>query len=264
MAATLYFLPLNSIFPPNLPGTINVVIQYIPLFVGYTSTEKILPGMTLKVLLVIMMTAQAFSTRAQTEPALLQYSHNKQIPPSIRQNVLKALSYYPELKDTPINFLFKSALNSSVMQAQPVYSSLLGRKKNRLYRINISSEFRLIQSHLPIMSIPDEVMIGWIGHELGHILDYEGRSNTDMIAFGYKYLFRSSFVKHAEMLADSYAVERGMGNYIVATKRFILNHAELPQSYKDKISRLYLSPDVIVEKVKALEEKNLQYALSND
>ena len=37
------------------------------------------------------------------------------------------------------------------------------------------------------------------------------------------------------MVADSLAVERGMGNYIVATKRFILDHAELPQAYKDKI-----------------------------
>ena len=73
-----------------------------------------------------------------------------------------------------------------------------------------------------------------------------------MISFGYQYVFHSSFVKHAEMLADSHAVERGLGNYIVATKRFILNHAELPQAYKDKISRLYLSPDIIVEKVRAL------------
>lgn len=98
-------------------------------------------------------------------------------------------------------------------------------------------------------------MIGWIGHELGHILDYEGRSNAGMISFGYRYYFSPAYVKHAEMVADSLAVERGMGNYIIATKRFILNHAELPQAYKDKISRLYLSPDVIVEQVRKLEEK---------
>ena len=101
-------------------------------------------------------------------------------------------------------------------------------------------------------------MIRWIGHELVHILDYECMSNTEMIRFGYKYYFSDKFVKHAEMMADSFAVERGMGNYIVATKRFILNHAELPQAYKDKISRLYLSPDVIVEQVRKLEEKKLK------
>ncbi len=205
-----------------------------------------------------MIATQAKTATAQSDT--LQYDQNKQIPASIRQNVLKALSFYPELKKTHINFVFKPSIKTSVMQAQPVYTSLLQRKKNRRYRINISYEFKLIHSHLPILTIPDEVFIGWIGHELGHILDYEGKSNTSMISFGYNYVFHSSFVKHAEMLADSYAVERGMGNYIVATKRFILNHAELPKSYKDKISRLYLSPDIIVEKVRALEQKKLEAA----
>jgi len=49
-----------------------------------------------------------------------------------------------------------------------------------------------------------------------------------------------------------------LGKYIIATKRFILDHAELPQAYKDKIARLYLSPDVIVEQIKKLEEKKLE------
>jgi hypothetical protein len=101
-------------------------------------------------------------------------------------------------------------------------------------------------------------MVGWIGHELGHILDYESMSNAGMVSFGYRYYFSPTYVKHSEMIADSLAVERGMGNYIVATKRFILDHAELPQAYKDKISRLYLSPDVIVEQVKKLEEQKLK------
>ncbi len=220
--------------------------------------------MTLKILLVFIMAAQALQTRAQSEPQQSPYEQNKQIPASIRQKVLKALSYYPELKETHIKFIFKSRIKTSVMQAQPVYSTLLGSKKNRRYRINIAAHFKLVNSELPILTIPDEVFIGWIGHELGHILDYEGKSNLEMMSFGYRYVFHSSFVKHAEMMADSYAVERGMGNYIVATKRFILNNAELPQSYKDKISRLYLSPDIIVEKVRALEQKKLEETSADD
>lgn len=191
----------------------------------------------------------------QQNAALLQFGQNKQIPAVIENNVLKALSFYPELKNTTISFIFKTNIKTSVMQAQPVFTTLLRKRKNRRYRINISEHFKLINTQMPIQQIPDDVMIGWIGHELGHILDYEGRSNADMVSFGYRYYFSPTYVKHAEMVADSYAVERGMGNYIIATKRFILNHAELPQPYKDKIARLYLSPDVIVEQVKKLEEK---------
>jgi hypothetical protein len=198
------------------------------------------------------------NTKDETRPELLQYKHNKHIPAVIEQNVLTALSFYPELKNTTIQFLFKTNIKTSVMQAQPVFTTLLLKRKNRRYRINISAQFKLIHTQIPIQQIPDEVMIGWIGHELGHILDYERRSNAGMVSFGIGYYFSDTYVKSAERVADTYAVERGLGKYIIATKRFILDHAELPQAYKDKIARLYLSPDVIVEQIKKLEEKELE------
>ena len=205
-----------------------------------------------------MLIPELISTNSSTSKERLQFCSNKRIPAVIEKNVLTALSFYPELKNTSINFIFKTDLKTSVMQAQPVFTTLLRSRKNRSYRIIISSKFRLIKDELPILQIPDEVMVGWIGHELGHILDYEGKTNKQLVSFGYNYYFNSSFVKHAEMVADSLAVERGMGNYIVSTKRFILDHAGLPQAYKDKIARLYLSPDVIVEQVKVLEAKMLK------
>lgn len=206
-----------------------------------------------------MILSKVSTGDAQNDLRLLQFGQHKQIPASIQQNALMALSFYPELKNTAISFIFKKSIKSSVMQAQPVFTSLAGRRKNRRYRINISTNFKLIHSEMPILEIPDTIMIGWIGHELGHILDYESKSNAQLVSFGYHYYFHSSFVKHAEMMADSLAVEHGLGHYIVATKRFILDHAQLPQDYKDKIKRLYLSPDVIVEQVRKLEEKNQQH-----
>lgn len=205
-----------------------------------------------------MMVSPQVNTTDKAVPELLVFRHNKQIPATIETNVLKALSFYPELKNTPIRFIFKKNLRTSVMQAQPVFGTLLRKRKSRNYRINISAQFRLTHSEIPIHQIPDDVMIGWIGHELGHILDYESRSNTGMISFGYRYYLSPGYVKNAEIVADTYAVNHGLGNYIIATKRFILGHAELPQVYKNKIARLYLSPDVIVEQVRKLEEKKLE------
>ena len=208
-------------------------------------------------LLVLMMLSGTVRINGQGSTELLEFGLNKKIPSSIEKNVLTALSFYPELKDTRIQFIFKKKIKHSVMQAQPEFSSLLRKRKNRRYRIKISEQFKLINSRIPIIQIPDSVMIGWIGHELGHIIDYKKKKNIEMISFGYRYYFSSAFVKKAEMMADSLAVERGMGHYIIATKRFILDHADLPQAYKDKISRLYLSPDMILEQVRKLEEKKL-------
>lgn len=209
-------------------------------------------------LLVLMMLSGVVNMNGQVPQELLQFGHNKRIPADIEKNVLTALSFFPELIHTRINFIFKEKIKSSIMQAQPVFGTLLRQRKKRRYRINISREFKLISSQMPILQIPDTVMIGWIGHELGHILDYESKTNGGLVSFGYNYYFHDAFVRRAEMMADSLAVERGMGHYIVATKRFILDHADLPQAYKNKISRLYLSPDMIVEQVRKLEEKALQ------
>ena len=205
--------------------------------------------------LALVMLFGTVKMNGQVPGEHLEFGHNKKIPPSIEKNVLAALSFYPELKHTHIQFVFKKKIKYSVMQAQPSLGSLLRKRKNRRYTIKISEQFKLINYRMPITQIPDTVMIGWIGHELGHILDYKGRQNGEMIAFAYRYYFSTAFVKEAEIRADSFAVERGMGHYIVATKRFILDHADLPQAYKDKISRLYLSPDMILEQVRKLEEK---------
>ena len=206
-----------------------------------------------------MIAVQPVHTTDTLNPGPQQFGHNKDIPALIEKNVLKALSFYPELKDTRIRFVFRTNLKTSVMQAQPRFTALLLGRRQRSYRIKISSHFNLTHSYMPIGKIPDEVMIGWIGHELGHIMDYETRSNRSVVAFGYRYLTSPEYVKKAEIIADTYAVNHGLGSYIVATKRFIRDNMELPQSYRDKIARLYLSPDAIIEQIKKLEEKQPLY-----
>src|SRR5687768_15939745 len=133
------------------------------------------------------------------DPGLEVFATNKKIPAVIRTNVLKALSHYPELKTTKIRFVFKKNIRKSVMQAQPVFGSLLKTRRHRAYQINISAMFRLTHNITPIHQLPDEILIGWIGHELGHIMDYESRSNVGMVAFGYKYLSSGAYIKQVEV-----------------------------------------------------------------
>jgi hypothetical protein len=45
-----------------------------------------------------------------------------------------------------------------------------------------------------------------------------------------------------------------MGNYIFATKDFILNHSQLSDKYKKRKVRLYLSPEEILALVDNLED----------
>jgi hypothetical protein len=178
---------------------------------------------------------------------------NKIVPNSIKEEVRIALSHYPELIDTPIEFKFKKNIKRSFMQAQPKFSGIFKKRKNRSYYIMISEKLHIEDEEFGVEELPQDVLIGWIGHELGHIMDYRDRKGFNLLAFGVRYVLSSNYIREAERAADTHAVNHGMGEYILATKDFILSHAHLSEVYKARIKRLYLSPEEIVELVEELE-----------
>ena len=189
------------------------------------------------------------------------YAANKTIPDEIRDVTLRALSHFPELLEVDIEFDLRSKIKGSVMQAQPKVGSLIFRSKsNRKYRINISRYLELDDEWLPIEEVPDNVLLGWIGHELGHVMDYLDKSRMGLISFGFRYVTSNAFVTQAEITADSYAVAGGLGNYLVDTKNFILNNDRLPEDYRNKIRDLYMSPGEIMTLVDVEEDDDEEEA----
>ena len=172
---------------------------------------------------------------------------NKIIPESIKKEVLEALSFYPELSGTSIEFKFKDNIKKSTMQAQPRFTSFFRSKRHREYIILISRKIQIEGEHFTMKDIPSDVKVGWIGHELGHVVDYSERTNVGMMLFGLKYLFSAAHIKEVERTADTYAVQHGMGDYILTTKNFILDNAHLSEKYKDRIRRLYISPEEVMK-----------------
>lgn len=186
-----------------------------------------------------------------SDKSLEQFSHKKHIPDELREVTLKALSFYPKLKHVEIDFVFNEHIRKSVMQAQPRFTSMYGSRRRRTYLIKISRNFELMGNKIPVQELPEKVLIGWIGHELGHIMDYLKRNNWSMILFGIGYYTSKSFIMAAERVADTYAINHGLSDYILATKDFILHEAGLPEKYINRIKKLYLSP----EEVMAMVEK---------
>jgi len=168
-------------------------------------------------------------------------------PDSIKDEIQEALDYFPQLSYVSISFKFKSDIKKSTMQAQPDFKSLFKTRSKREYFIFISEKFKISGKEFKTVNVPSEVLTGWIGHELGHILDYENRSTFNLIWFGIRYLYLEKHIVEAERAADTFAVNQGMEDYILKTKNFILNHADIDQDYKKRIKRYYLSPEEIME-----------------
>tara|TARA_R110002096_G_scaffold435562_1_gene661587 strand:- start:2528 stop:3184 length:657 start_codon:yes stop_codon:yes gene_type:complete len=176
-------------------------------------------------------------------------------PDAIALEASKALSYFPELADVDIKFKFKNHIKKSTMQAQPVFSSFLRTRNKRSYVILISKKIKIDDKEFNTKDIPSNVMIGWLGHELGHIIDYQNKNSLQLIWFGITYLLSESHIVEAERAADTFAVSHGMSDYILETKNFILNHADINDSYKLRIKKYYLSPEEIMELVKLNAKK---------
>ena len=178
---------------------------------------------------------------------LASFGKNKTIPDEMQKVILTALSFYPDLASTRIHFIYEENIRKSVMQARPKVSSILRRKSKRVYVVKISRYLKLNRKKLDIFTLPFEVLVGWIGHELGHIMDYKDRSGMAMIGFGAKYCLFEGFLMKAERRADLFALEHGLGEKIIKTKNFVLDHVDIPERYKERVKRLYMSPEEFMQ-----------------
>ncbi len=187
---------------------------------------------------------QTSEYQEESDPSYLK---NKIIPKELINPVMEALSFFPDLKDVDISFVYRENIGGSVMQAQPKLISLFfNPKEKRKYKIKITRNLVLGDEIVPIEEVPNDALVGWIGHELGHIMDYLDRSSANMMKFGMKYMLSKKSLIEAELTADGYAIGCGMGHHILANKNYILNNEFFEESYKDKIRTLYMSPSQIL------------------
>lgn len=168
-------------------------------------------------------------------------------PKSIVNEAEKSMEGFPDLHKIPVEFKVKNNLNGSIMMAQPNFRDILKKRRHRKYLVLVSESFTIGTKTFSTLKLPSEIKIGWFAHELGHIQDYQSLSSLGLLRFGLLYLTSKKFMKSAELRADTFATQAGYGDYLIATKNFILNHAELPETYKAKIRRYYPSPDQILE-----------------
>lgn len=166
-------------------------------------------------------------------------------------------SEYDCLNEVPIN-LIKRKLTKTTMRAQPYLLTLLKAKKNHAFKVEYSNNAAQ-NNDVNVTNVPENVLKGWFAHELGHIVDYQNHSFFGMIWFGIKYLFSDRFKVLAERRADLYAIQYGLTDYILATKKFILEHSDLSEAYKNRIRKYYMSSDEVIALLKTEEHKELRF-----
>ncbi len=157
----------------------------------------------------------------------------------IRRAFLQVLLSYETLHGHEIE-LIKKPVKRSTMQAQPVVSRKGLFRKTEKYKVILSTYVKDAEGLL-VADLPEDVLVGWFAHELGHLVDYERFSKIGMVGFGIRYLTSPRFKQRAEHAADRVAIDHGFHDELIATKRFILDNELLGEGYKTQIRRYYMS-----------------------
>ncbi|MEQ8705242.1 MAG: hypothetical protein RIC19_15050 [Phaeodactylibacter sp.] len=161
----------------------------------------------------------------------------------IKACFLKAYQAYPELHGHRI-IVRQRSMSKTTMNAQPLLNWRFFRRSRRQYIVNLTDNMH-VEDRISIHELPEEVLVGWFAHELGHVCDYLHRGVLRMLQFGVGYLLLPNYRAGAERIADIFAVEHGFADAIIATKQYILKHSGLPSAYKRRIELYYMSPDEV-------------------
>lgn len=137
------------------------------------------------------------------------FGKDKTMPKEFENQILMALSYFPELKETKIKFKLKN--RKTPLATRPTYFSMLRSAKKRTYIITISKKSTHYLNAIVLKNIGYNAQIGVLGHELSHISDYINKGFGDMFAVATNEVFFKKKVDNYEFKTDLNCINHGLG-----------------------------------------------------
>lgn len=180
---------------------------------------------------------------ADKKDSLMKTVSNKEVMQAYELEIYMALMHYPELKDTKI--VIKSKKLNSTMVARPKGLNVFRRKGKRKYIIYINNTPSV---KVPVDSVSFNAKIGVIGHELGHVLDYDNKSSLRIIANGFGYSskkFRAKF----ERATDQRTIDHGLGWQCRDWSYYVYHYENTPPKYLEYKKKVYMSWEEIEEQL---------------
>lgn len=184
-----------------------------------------------------------------------EFGQNKIIPPELQTECLAALSFYPELKNTAIEFRYGHL--KSTMSSKPKMSTIFKRDEKRKYLILIQKSDSL-KTSLQISELSFNSLVGWIGHELGHIVHYSHKTGAGIIFTGIKYAF-PGYRKKMERFTDEITIQHNLGFALYEGTDYALNHSHITAAYKMRLQKFYLQPSEIIERIYSMQKTIIRF-----
>jgi hypothetical protein len=188
-------------------------------------------------------------TSQNIELLKVEFGKNKTIPREIERECLLALAHFPELKETDIEFTYKTI--KFTMQTQPKLDFIFRKKAHRSYKIELNKNAKIFTG-LEYSELSLNAKIGWFGHELSHVCDYEQMTNAQLVGLGFGYSF-SNFKRKVERRVDYITIRHGLGKELYEGVDYLHNKSSAYESYKKNQKAHYLSLEEIAKETQRLE-----------
>ena len=153
-----------------------------------------------------------------------------------------ALTRYPELHHTRV--ILKHKPINSTMQAQPSPEFMFKRKNKRGYRIFVNNDPLRIGIGYEELSFNG--LVGWIGHEFAHLIDYNTMKNRELLGFIVGYVFNKRKMRRTERNADRETIKRGLGIQLLDGVNFFEKNNKVSKKYRKRKQKNYLSEEEII------------------
>ena len=138
------------------------------------------------------------------------YGYKKELPKGYEVQALLALSAYPELKDVKVKFEFSKTVTAP-LEANFAIPTLILPRKNRKYRVIISSAEEGFMKDANFRNINFNGQVGILAHELGHVQYYDKCNLLQIGNWALGYIAKKDFANIHERETDKIVVHRGLG-----------------------------------------------------
>jgi hypothetical protein len=162
-------------------------------------------------------------------PLLCQIGSSGEKYPDLMADVRLTLSYYPELQGANIKVYYSSI--KQTMNSRPCFRNLFVKRANRTYRIIINNNTRK-EKGLPIAELSEDVRIGFIAHEVAHMLTYDQMNNLQTLKFAIRYVFSKKFVYNVERYTDNVVIEHHLARQLYAGTAYCRSCTDLTPEYR--------------------------------
>ena len=149
----------------------------------------------------------------------------------LRRIFLKTKERYDELQGVEIDLRYNNEWFFT-MRASIYLNSILNNK--RKYFINVNLKRKNILSKLS-----EDDFIGWYGHELAHIIDYETMSNFELLVFTLRYMVDLKFRFSVEKRINVFTSNNGLAKELFGVWKNFLSMNDVNGKYKRYIIKNY-------------------------